>query len=717
MPAIGQVDVNQFYERLTASYLNHRNDEDAKCKEFRTVMEDFFHQYVVPDSTDKDTWKDLQDIWYSQSGDYALNKFIRELRVDLNLITHGKKHISSHGWLNYYYKACVTVILNMSHTDPDQRTKVACGEFDDAYLNALNEQQRDIVGDHSRITYVNAGPGTGKTHLLVYKIIDILTHEKSDAKIVALSYTRTSAASLSAKLNGTMEKLNLLQESIPYSGTIHSYCLNCMKDYREQQGLKFDYVIADDSEIEEIVDDIYCSFDGVYDKEVILQCYKHPTGDEDEQLMKAVGERKDIYKRISVGEILGLYLKTLQENEDFARWCSERVNWLLVDEAQDLTVENYAIFDTMLEKMPDLRLFLVGDPRQNIFEFLGGSFRFLNEFLEKYDGQITNKYLSYSYRCPQKILDFTNGMDFYDCDNITLNSNSSETGAITVNDYEDDYEEAQAVVKYIKEKGEYAKTAVLSSRLRDLSKIVDELNANDIAFVVKGGSKTVKPHIQAFACMNKIVSTKGKALGPCNGLCEKLEIPKCKTTPQFFATEVGREIKALQQSYENGNLSYLELSRKFVQLCRKYLPDGNRDAQNEDFMKLYKMVIEKTDSPEGFSGLFKHYKPHFESLEVEFKSTGNSAETVTLSTIHSAKGLEWDHVIMPGMCDKYFPNPKTLDSPDPETRAHAMTTAKKLMFVAVTRSRKDLLLTYATMLRDSRSMAGPSKLLGPLALL
>ena len=109
----------------------------------------------------------------------------------------------------YLYRACVTILMHLSGEDPGNRTRVACGEAVRDNLNNLNEQQRDIVIDDSRIVYVNAGPGTGKTHLLVYKIVDLLATLKREAKIVALSYTRTSARSLSSKLDSTLSKLRI----------------------------------------------------------------------------------------------------------------------------------------------------------------------------------------------------------------------------------------------------------------------------------------------------------------------------------------------------------------------------------------------------------------------------------------------------------------------------------------------------------------------------
>ena len=267
------------------------------------------------------------------------------------------------------------------------------------------------------------------------------------------------------------------------------------------------------------------------------------------------------------------------------------MNVILVDEAQDLTIENYQIFDILLEKIPELKLFLVGDPRQNIFGFLGGSFDNLDQFLKKYEDQISRKALSYSYRCPQKILDFTNTMTFSDCDNIHLTSNSEESGSIELNDYDNEYEEAKSTVEFIKQRGDYGHIAILSPKIKTLGPIVDELNAQGIRFVVQGGGNSLKPYIQAFACMNRLVETKLKALGTANKLCARLEIPKCKTMPEFLGTEVGKEIKKLGSRYEAGNIQFIELERGFVKLCRQYFNKETTVFQGSRFIfKIIKCI-------------------------------------------------------------------------------------------------------------------------------
>ena len=723
---LNKIDINSaqvYFTRLTDIYLDSMNDENSKSTSFRTVLEDFFHDYLFPEEPETMSLNQLQRLWAQGSGNHQLNRFIDEIRVDLNHITHGDKNIrGNRNYLSYLYRCCVAIIINLSEETPDIRTRSACGEQVRNYLDALNEQQRDIVIDDSRVVYVNAGPGTGKTHLLVYKIVDLLYTMGKDAKIVALSYTRTSARSLTEKLSSTIFKLNLIQESVPYSGTIHSFCLNSLRAYWSKKGNAFDYVIADDSEIDEMVDEIYYSFedskeDSKITREEIKKAIKKPDSSDNPKIVAAIAQRKDAYKRISVGEILNVYLKEILNNDEFVAWSRENMNVILVDEAQDLTVENYNIFDVLLEKIPELKLFLVGDPRQNIFGFLGGSFSNLNDFLEKYDDQTSRKALNISYRCPQVILDFTNTMVFRDCENIQLRSNSEEPGSVSVKDFEDEYVEAERIVAMVAEHASFDNTAILSPKIKMLAPIVDELNAKGIRFVVQGGSNSLKPYIHAISCMNRLVETDFRTLGTANKLCARLELPKCRTLSEFLGTEIGMKLHKVAKRYKDKNISFVQLEREFVKLCREAFPDSDVDEMNQDFRRLNDLVIRKSNSPRAYSFHFKHWRKQFIAPEADFKSIGTSEEAVTLSTIHSAKGLEWDYVFMPCMCDHLFSGSSRQDSIEQEDKLEAINTDKKLLFVAVTRAKRELIVSYPTMMRDSRQQTRPSRLLGSLILM
>ena len=704
--------IQVFYDRLRQSYLDIRNSNDAKVFVMRQILEDFFNFIIGNDSEDVHlNFASAQSIWYEMTSNYRLNREVTYIRQEMNKVVHGQRKNISEETLRAFYEFCVRLVNLVTGEMPDASTLAAYGHVDDAYLSSLNTLQKDAVMASERVVYVNAGPGTGKTRLIVYKIIDLLVKEKDNAKIVAMSFTRSSACSLSSKIAEESSRLNVIRFNSPYSGTIHSYCLNSLKAFYKNKGIPFDYIIADDSELEDIADDIYYSTDCIYEREVILQGLIRPESTNDEQLRQILNKTKQVYKRISVGEILNLYLKTLQENDEFVKWTADNVNYLLVDEAQDLSHTNYEIFDILIEKLPNLRMFLVGDPRQNIFGFLGGSYDHLNKFLSKYGSISCVKYLNTSYRCPKPILDYTNSLVFDDCVNVQLTPVEENSGQILVREYDDEYQEASEVVNYIEKVRKTGSVAVLTPRLKQVSKIVDVLNEQDIPFVVHGGAHTVKPHIMAFVYLNRIAETRLQSLGPMNALSEKLELTKCRNVYDFLNTDIGFEISGLYKSFVSSNISYLQLCRGFVKVCRRYITCGNKEEIDADFKLLYETVIKKADSPSSFGKIFKSLKSLFSTLEVEYKSIGTNGKPVTISTIHSAKGLEWDFVVIPSMYDSNFPGTEILEDVDYKSKNESLNANLKLMYVAVTRSMKEVLATYPGFLRDSQRHTRPSRYL------
>ena len=110
---------------------------------------------------------------------------------------------------------------------------------------------------------------------------------------------------------------------------------------------------------------------------------------------------------------------------NFANWILQSVELLVIDEAQDLTEGNFKIFEIMMALKPTLKLFMVGDPRQNIFEFNGGSYKYLADFMTAHAEESENKYLSISYRCPSSVLNFVNSFFMKSVNLITNCSYSS----------------------------------------------------------------------------------------------------------------------------------------------------------------------------------------------------------------------------------------------------------------------------------------------------
>ena len=325
------------------------------------------------------------------------------------------------------------------------------------HLSGLNDQQRDAVLCRSRIVYVSAGPGSGKTHMLTSKLVDYIVSSDTPQKIIALSYTNTAARQIGERFRKKAVGINTRYSF--YNGTIHSFCYRMMRQFKDTA---FDYTILDDEELSELASDIKDSLHADVPQAALMRCLKADPSFSGSALYKSVSDVKSALKVISVQDILTLFIGMLDSDASFREWMAKQVTVMAVDEAQDLSELNYIILDKLLAIIPALQVFIVGDPRQNIFEFNGGSYKHLDAFLLKHPDHDT-KTLTLTYRCGKPIVDFVNKFNFLDCKNYSLQSLNRE-GSLSVMDASSEREEAEMVCKAVMDSGNISSCAVLSNR-------------------------------------------------------------------------------------------------------------------------------------------------------------------------------------------------------------------------------------------------------------
>lgn len=539
--------------------------------------------------------------------------------------------------------------------------------FDDipAHLAGLNPQQLDAVRCQERIVFVNAGPGTGKTTLLVSKMIDHLITSHTPQKIVALSYTNTAARQIGERFYRQMG-----QSFIPFdffNGTIHAYCFRMMKAYYERIDRPFDYTILDDEELTELA------------KEVQDQA-----GD--------LSQYKQRLKLISVEDILALYLDLLDNDTTFRQYMSEQATFMAIDEAQDLSAANYEILDKLLDIIPNLQLFLVGDPRQNIFEFNGGSYRNLDSFLSKHRHQVRN--LTITYRCGQKIADYVNTFQFTDCENHPLQSKSKEEGILTIKQASDELSEAREAISSIRQTDHLADCAVLSNNLKYLDTLISELKKEQIPYKVFGGRKLVKRHIRFLNHILRILENENpysiSKIAQYAGLDITQDGKKRKSL--FFTTELGQLILSVRD--DCAALGFTDLMNCVLERIMRDPEDDEAISQDYDALLLlsgqYQTIADYLMAFASDKETFAmFYRKDYEDCDI-----APDGDYLTVSTIHSAKGLEWDTVFVMGLCEGNFPNSYFCkDKPESEQQEFFNNEWKK-MYVAATRARKQLVLSY-----------------------
>ena len=367
--------VQEYYEELKFYYKKLDSDWTDKAKSMRTIAHRFYSEI-----TETDTTYHLALVeFYKGTHQKIVSGLAFQVKDKLNTIVHENLPIDKECYIGLY-NAIVRLIFLATGIMPDEATQEFIGFKQEDLWESLNDEQKDIVLCDDKIIYVNAGPGTGKTRLLVHKLLRYIQISTSKEKIVALSYTNTAARELGDRFREAIFKVKLEKGYDFYNGTIHSFCYRMIKSFYASKGDEFSDIIIDDEDIRNLAEEIHVQLEEKYTVNEIAECLKSRLRSKKPGLTEILTEIKQRYSIISIEDILHKFLEECMK-DDFRIWIRDKLTTLVIDEAQDLTKLNYDIFAQLKKIIPELKLFLVGDPRQNIFNFNGGSYEHLNAFL------------------------------------------------------------------------------------------------------------------------------------------------------------------------------------------------------------------------------------------------------------------------------------------------------------------------------------------------
>ena len=563
-----------------------------------------------------------------------------------------------------------------------------------AHLEGLNEQQRDAVLCNADVVYVEAGPGTGKTHLLVSKLIEYIRSASIPQKIVALSYTNSAARQLGERFEKQMRESGITADFDAFTGTIHSFCFRMLKAYNKDMSRLYDYAILDDEELQELANDIKENCSVAVNLQQVLACLRSDRRDVPEDLFNEVARVKEAYKVISMQDILANFANALDNDEGFRNWIRGQVTVIAIDEAQDLTELYYGIIDRLISIIPGLKVFLVGDPRQNIFEFNGGSFRNLDEFLSRHQSHVT-KHLTLTYRCPQTIADYVNTFRFSDCDNSELQSRCSTAGKLTIKNAQSESHEANIVLNQVMEAENLSQCAVLSNNLRYLDTLINRLCDLELPYKVFGGRKLVKRHIRFLNHILRIIDSENAYSIRKVAQYANLDITDTdgrKKRSIFFTTDLGLLILEIRE--QTAGLPFREVLQQVIDRIMRDPADDETVMGDFDLLLALSVHYDTiSDYLLAFVTDKDRFAPFFKSDYRECP-VDTSEEFLTISTIHSAKGLEWNQVFIVGLCEGNFPNDyfaRGLSAPEKEGYFNS---EWKKAYVAATRAKESLTLTW-----------------------
>ena len=598
-------------------------------------------------------------------------------------------------------------------------------------IDKLNENQLKAVNHLDGPCMVLAGPGSGKTRVITYRIANMVVNKNiKPTSILAISFTK--ASSIEMKNRALSLSNDFRMNKVTY-GTFHSvffrilryfenYNIESILDEKTKRiGLKnilkgLNIENADDDEtIGQVINEISYVKNELMDKRDFKS--EVLTNDEFIKVYNFYEEYKQQMNKIDFDDMLIKTYELLKNNKAALDRVRSVYRYILVDEFQDI---NKVQFEALkLIANPSNNIFVVGDEDQSIYGFRGSRPDFLLEF-EEYFSNTKKVLLDINYRSKGEIINIANRL-------IEKNTNRYEkvikcgqgNGAkVNYISPEDSEEEAVYIAKDIKNKvqedyTEYTDFAVIYRTNIQSRALVDVFMDMRIPFVVKDSIVTIYDHwaaqdILAYLRIGvnpnsnkdwiRIINKPFRYISKDNLNLIKDEpdfinslINKCDLHPKQVKTinDLDIDISYVKGLNPKNAISYirttLDYDRYILDYCatRKIKTNG-----------LIEILNELESSATNFKTI-QEYLEHIERVKSEIVDNKNNKETdgVIFTTMHSAKGLEFKNVYIIGANEGTIPHEKSYEIDDEEKKNDQIEEERRLMYVAITRAEENICIS------------------------
>jgi DNA helicase-2/ATP-dependent DNA helicase PcrA len=615
------------------------------------------------------------------------------------------------------------------------------------YEEELNAAQYQAVMHRNGAALVIAGAGTGKTRTLVYRVARLVEEGVPAESILLLTFTRKAAQEMLRRaahlLDGRCERVA--------GGTFHSFAHSLLRRYAERVGLPPNFTVLDQTDAYDVLNlvrsdlaselrrerfpqkqtlyDIYSAAINRQQsiEEVLRADYPHflHLTDSLSRLLDAYRRYKQRHGLVDYDDLLLLLLHLL-EDPTVRQQVHARFRYVMVDEYQDTNSLQHCI--SLLLAGPEENIMVVGDDAQSIYSFRGADIRNIVQFPKAFR-HCTIITLEENYRSTQPILDLANAIIAHAAYGYhkVLVSRIGDGPRPALIQAEDERQQSLFVVQQVLELREQglplSGIAVLARAAHLFFDLEIELSRAGIPYRKVGGLRfTETSHIKDLVAYARIVDNISDAVswyrvlllhegvGPrtarriVDALREGLlrwEDPHSMEVASVGAPPAARA--ALLQLWESLRTLFLrhypppELFRELAQLYRPILEQRYDDYHRRwrDIETLIALAERYRELREFLADLA--LEPPVESV-TEVTPPGSDGEApLTLSTVHSAKGLEWTAVFLIWMTDGRFPVAWAYDSPD------AYEEERRLFYVACTRAKRYLYILYPVRAVDHES--------------
>ena len=606
-------------------------------------------------------------------------------------------------------------------------------------INGLNDKQKEAVLATDGPCLVIAGAGSGKTKVLTHKIAYDIESGIKLWNILAITFTNKAANEMKERI----EKLIGDAAKDLWMGTFHSICVRILRRYIDRIGYKTDFVIFDTSDQKTLikeclktlkVDDKIFTDRGVLSeisngKNEMLEPKAYGVKYAGDFRKKTIAEIYELYQRrlrennaIDFDDIINFTIKILSENPDVLDYYTEKFKYILVDEYQDTNKAQFTLVSLLASKYGNVTA--VGDNDQGIYSFRGADISNILNFERDFPGTRIIK-LEQNYRCTGNILKAANAV-------IKHNENKYDKKLWTENEEghlpciycgEDEYDEGRYIVEQINhlKTEEYYKNSdfTILYRMNAQSRAIEDILMREgIPYKVIGGLKFYeRKEIKDIIAYLRLIHNSADNLSLKRIINEpKRGIGKTSIEQiQEISDKTGNSMyEIIRNAQEYGLTRVFSNSRDFIEQI-EYLKSKKDELKISDLIKEtlnktgYTKALENENSVEAETRIENLEEFLTVAIEFEEESADNTLaeflenitlssdidgmedqdNSITLMTLHSAKGLEFPVVFLVGMEEGIFPGYKTIGEPQ------ALEEERRLFYVGITRAKQYLYLTCA----------------------
>ena len=616
-------------------------------------------------------------------------------------------------------------------------------------LSVLNKEQKEAVEYNEGPLLIIAGAGSGKTKAITYKIAYLIDKGVDPRDILAITFTNKAADEMKNRVEMLLNDNN----KRVFISTFHKFCGRILKAYIDSIGYDTNYSIYDTSDqnklMSQILKDLNLSEKKIKERAILSKisyCKNHnisieeyeksAKSDIEKTIVKCFYEyekRKFDLNIVDFDDMLLFAVKILKQNNKAREELNERFKYILVDEYQDTNMVQFELIKLLREKYQYLTV--VGDDDQSIYKFRGADINNILSFEKQFQNAKIIK-LTQNYRSTNNILNVANVVIKNNKGRKDKNlwSENGDGSKVIFTEYQDDYAEALNIMNEIKKNNDYKNTAILfrtnvqSRRLEELcvSLGIPYMLIGGVEFYERKEVKDIISYLKVIAnkkdevALIRIINVPKRGIGETT-VKKFLDYARNNNISLFeslsFAEEVGIKGKtknAIEDfvnviniaSSKNDIADMIEITKEdggYIEfLIEEYgQSEAKERIENIDELKNKSFVFKNTYGQNEEDELIKEYKNNITGIELlneflhdvslvsDLDNLDESVDKLTLMTLHSSKGLEYDNIYLIGMNEGLFPSYQAIQSDDKDE----LEEERRLCYVGITRAKKNLYLS------------------------